>query len=149
MGIIKEQASSWDFDTITYILGQKETPHIKHTFYLGRLSSISRKRSVTVWPLIVVLWVPGVELAIIVTQRNWFSSLNLRFYRSWRRVIRRWRLECTRPAIVPIGQKRFLRCSIILAWHRNYWSITDGVMLACIILIALTRSTCVRFGIVN
>ena len=31
-----------------YILGQKETPHIKHTFYMGCISSISRKLFVTV-----------------------------------------------------------------------------------------------------
>ena len=130
-------------------LAKKETPHFKHTFYMGILLPISRKRSVTVWALILRLWVPRVVLAIIVTQRNWFSSLNLRFYRSWRRVIRWWRHEFARSDIVPICQKRFLRRSITLAWHRNCWSITDGVMLACIILIALTLSTCVHFGIVN
>ena len=52
-------------------------------------------------------------LAIIVTRQNWFISLNLRFYRSWRRVIRRWRHECARSDIVPICQKRLLRRSII------------------------------------
>ena len=61
----------------------------------------------------------------------------------------RWRHECVRSDIVPIYQKRFLRRSIILAWHRNCWAITDGVTLACNLLIAFLRSTCVRFGIVN
>ena len=102
-----------------------------------------------VWALILGLWVPGVVLVIIVTGQKWFSSLTIRFYRSWRRVNRRWRHECTRSDIVQICQKRFLRRSIILAWHRNCSSITDGVTLACNILIACSRSTCVRFGIVN
>ena len=115
----------------------------------GGLSPISRKRFVTVWALILGLLVPGVVLAIIVTGQNWFSSLSLRFYRSWRRIIKRWRHEYTRSDIVPDSQKRFLRRSIVLAWHRNCWAITDGATLACYILIACSRSTYVRFGIVN
>ena len=106
----------------------------------GGLSPISRKRFVTVWVLILGLWVPGIVLAIIVTERNWLSSLNLRFYQSWRRVIGRWRYEGALSWIVPICQKRFLRRSMILAWHRN---------VACNILSVFSRSTCVRFGIVN
>ena len=132
-----------------HILGQKRNAACKTYIVYGGLSQISSKRFVTVWALILGLWVPGVVLAIIVTRQNWFSSLNLRFYRSWRRVIMRWRHECTRSDIVPICQKRFLRRSIILAWHRNCWAITDGVTLACNILTAFSCLTCVRFGIVN
>ena len=134
---------------VGYILGQKRNATYKTYIVYGGLSPISRKRFVTSWLLILGLWVPGVVLAIMVTRRNWFSSLNLRFYRSWRRVIRRWRHECARSDIVPNCQKRFLRHSIVLAWHRNCWAIIDGVTLACNILIALSRSTCVRFDIVN
>ena len=82
-------------------------------------------------------------------REKWFISLNLRFYRSKCRVFRRWRHECELSDIVPICQKRFLRRPIILAWNRNCWAITDGVTLACNILIAFSLSTCVRFGIVN
>ena len=132
-----------------YILGQKRNAAYKTFIVYGGLSPISRKQFVTVWALILGLWVPGVVLAIIVTGRNWFSSLNLRFYGSWRRVIRRWRHECAQSDIVPICQKRFPRRSIILAWHQNCWAITDGATLACNILIVFSRSTCVSFGIVN
>ena len=116
---------------------------------MGDSSTISRKRFVTVWALILGLWVPGVVLAIIVTGQNIFSSLNLRFYRYWRRVIWRWRHECARSDIVPSCQKRFLRRSIIFAWHRHCWAITDSVAWACNILFAFSRSICVRFGSVN
>ena len=102
-----------------------------------------------VWALTLGLWVPGFVLAIIVIGRNWFSSLNLRFYRSWRCVIGWWLHACALSGIVPICQKRYLRRSIILAWQRNCWAITERVTLACNILIAFSRSTCVRFGIVN
>ena len=138
-----------DLQRKKYILGQKRNAAYKTHIVYGGLSLISRKRFVTVWALILGLWVHGVVLAIIVTGRNWFSSLNQCFYQSWRCVIRRWRHEIARSDIVPICQKRFLRRSIILAWHRNCWAITDGVMLACNILIAFSRSTCVHFGIVN
>ena len=93
------------------------------------------KRFVTVWALILGLWVPWVVLAISVTGWHWFSSLNLHFYRSWRRVIRQWRHECARSDIAPNGQKRVLRRFIVLAWHQHCWAITDGVTLACNILI--------------
>ena len=125
-----------------YILGQKRNAAWKTYIVYGSLSQISSKRFVIVRALILGLWVPVVVLAIIVIGRNWFSSLNLRFYRSWRRVIMRWRHECTRSDIVPICQKRFLRRSIILAWHRNWWAITDGVTLACNILIAFSFNMC-------
>ena len=59
------------------------------------------------------------------------------------------RHEWARSDIVPICQKRFLRRSIIHAWHQNCWAITGGVTLACNIRIAFSRTTCVRFGIVN
>ena len=110
-----------------YILGQKWNAAYKTYIEYGGLSPISSKRFVTVWALILGLWVPGVVLAIIVNGRNWFSSYKLRFYRSWRRVIRRWRHECARSKIVSICQKRFLRRSIILAWHRNCFAIKDSV----------------------
>ena len=132
-----------------HILGQKRNAAYKTYIVYGGLSQISRKRLVTVWALIIGLWVPRVVLAIIVTGRNWISCLNLRFYRSWRRVIRRWRHECARSDIVPICQKRSLRRPIILAWHRNCWAIAYRVTLACNILIAFSRSICVRFSIVN
>ena len=131
------------------ILGQKRNAAYKTYIVYGGLSPISRKRFVIVWALVLGLWVPGVVLAIIVTGRNWFSSLHLRFYRYWRRVIGGWRHECARSDIVPICQKRFLSRSIILAWHWSCWAITDVVTLACNILIAFSHSTCVRFGIVN
>ena len=131
------------------ILGQKRNAAYETYIVYEGLSLISRKRLVTVLALILGLWVLGVVLAIIVNGQNWFISLNLRFYRSWCRVIRRWRHECARSDIVPICQKRFLRRLVILALHQNYWAITDGVTLACNILIVFSRSTCVRFGIVN
>ena len=112
-------------------------------------SSIYRKRFVTVGALILGLCVSGVVLAIIVTGRNWFSSLNPRFYRFWCCVIWRWRHECARSDIVQNCQKRFLRRSIVFVWHRHCWAITDGVTLACNILFAFSRSTSVRFGSVN
>ena len=114
-----------------FMLGQKRNAAYKTYIVYGGLSPISRKWFVTVSALILGLWVPGVVLAIIVTGQNWFSSLSLSFYRSWRRVIRRWRRWCARSDIVPIYQKRFLRRSIILALHRNCWAITGGVTLAC------------------
>ena len=43
----------------------------------------------------------------------------------------------------------FLRRTIILAWNRSFWAIINGVTLACNSLIAFSRSTCVRFCIVN
>ena len=135
--------------TLNYILGQKRNAAYKTYIVYGDLSPIYRKRFVTVLALILGLWVPGVALAVIATERNWFSSLNLRFYRSWRHVIRRWRLVCALSDIVLICQKQFRRRSIILAWHQNCWAITDAVTLACNILIAFSRSTCVLFGIVN
>ena len=73
--------------TLVCILGQKRNAAYKTYIVYGDLSPISRKRFVSVWALIIGLWVPGVVLAIIFTERNWFSSLNLRFYRSWRRVV--------------------------------------------------------------
>ena len=139
----------WSKKNRQHILGQKRDAAHKTYIVYGFFSPISRKRFVTVWVLVLGVWVPGVVLAIIVSRRNWFSSLNLRFNRSWRRVIRRWRHECAWSYIVPICQKRFLRRSIILTWHRNCWGITDGVTSACNIRIAFSRSTCVRFGIVN
>ena len=153
-----------------YILGQKRNAAYKTYFVYGKnskwvwsgnttitncrqpsgsLSPIARKRFVTFWALNLKLWVPRVVLAIIATGWNWFSSLNLRFYWSWCRVIRRWRHECARSDIVPNCKKRFPICSIVLAWHRNCWTINDGIMLACNILIAFWRTTCVRCGIVN
>ena len=130
-------------------LAKKEMSHIKHILYMGDSSPISRTRFVTVWALILGLWVPGVVLAIIVTGQNWFSSLNLRFYRSWRRIVWRWRHEWARSDIVPNCQKHFLRRSVVFAWHRHSWAITDGVTLACNFLFPFSCSTCVRFGSVN
>ena len=104
------------------ILGQKRNAAYKTYIVYGGVKPISFKRFVTVRALILDLWVPGVVPAIIGTGRNWFSSLNLRLYRSWRRVIRQWHHECVRSDIVPICQKRFLRRSIILAWVTRYKS---------------------------
>ena len=104
------------------ILGQKRNAAYKTYIVYGGVKPISLKRFVTVRALILDLWVPGVVPAIIGTGRNWFSSLNLRLYRSWRRVIRQWHHECVRSDIVPICQKRFLRRSIILAWVTRYKS---------------------------
>ena len=134
---------------LVHILGQKRNAAYKTYNVYGGLSPISRKRCVIVWALILGLWVPGVVLATIVTRQNCFSSLNLRFYRYLRCVIRRWCHVCARSDIVPNCQKRFLRRPIVLAWHRNCWAITDGATLACKILIAFSHSTCVCFGIVN
>ena len=132
----------------TYILGQKRNAAYKTHCIWGR-SPISRERFVTVWVLILGVWVPGVVLATIVTGRNRFRSLHLRFYRSWRRVITRWRNERARSSIVPVRQNCFLRRSIVHAWHRSFWAITDGITLACNILITLSWSTCVHLCIVN
>ena len=54
----------------SYILGQKRNAKYKTYIVYGGLSSISRKRFVTVYALILGLWVPGIVLAIIVTGRN-------------------------------------------------------------------------------
>ena len=137
------------YDAMILYTRPKRNAAYKTYIVYGGLSPISRERFVTVWALILRVWVSGVVLAIIVTGRNWFSSLNLRFYRSWSRVIMRWRHECAWYDIVPICQKRYLRRSIILACHQNCWAITDSVTLVCNILIIFSLSTCVRFGIVN
>ena len=47
------------------------------------------------------------------------------------------------------GVRQQWRRSVILAWYRSCLAITDGVTLACNILITFSRSTCVHFGIVN
>ena len=50
--------------------------------------TISRKRCVAAWEVILGLWVP--EVVFAVTWRNWLSGLDIRLHRSWRRVNTRW-----------------------------------------------------------
>ena len=91
----------FDIDCPLYILGQKRNAAYNIYIVYGGLSPISRKRCVTVWALILRLWVPRVVLAIIVAGQNWFINLNLRFYRSWRRIFRRrWRHECAQSYLL-------------------------------------------------
>ena len=106
---------------------------------------------VTVWSLILWLWVPGVVLAVKIAGINRLCRWVVLMCRSWRRVVTRGRGRPGRGRsdVLPVCRKRFRRRSIVLTWHRNCCAITDEAMLATNMPIALSRSMGVNLGIVK